>query len=69
MNRYNPIPISRTDVANLVRLLRGCADLIDTYCRKPSQQDKARQCRQQIKKLNKKLKYDNSSPGHNESPD
>jgi hypothetical protein len=68
MNRYKPIPISRTEVTHIVNLLKACSVLVDNYCNRPSEQDKARQCRQQIKKLIKKLDYDNNNSGRSKSP-
>lgn len=46
--------LSRTDTDRLVKLLAACATLIDEYCKKPHQQDKARMCRFFIKKIKKK---------------
>lgn len=40
---------------NLIRLLESCAGLIDKYCPKPCEQDKARQCRKMSKKLKNKI--------------
>lgn len=47
--------LCKTDIQNLIRLLESCAELIDRYCKKPAEQDKARQCRKMSKKLKKKI--------------
>jgi len=47
--------ISKTDVQNLIRILNKSAELIDQYCRKPCELDKARQLRRISKKLIKKI--------------
>lgn len=48
--------ICKTDIQNLTRLLDKSAELIDRYCVKPCEQDKARQCRKMSKKLKNKMK-------------
>ena len=48
--------VCKTDIQNLIRLLDKSAELIDKYCKKPCEQDKARQCRKTSKKLKKKIK-------------
>lgn len=48
--------ICKTDVQTIIRLLDKSAELIDKYCKKPCEQDKARQCRKTSKKLKKKIK-------------
>ena len=45
--------LCKTDIQNLIRLLDKSAELIDKYCKKPCEQDKARQCRKMSKKLQK----------------
>lgn len=47
--------ISKTDVQNLIRILNKSAELIDQYCKKPCELDKARQLRRISKKLIKKI--------------
>lgn len=47
--------LCKTDIKSLIRLLESCAGLIDKYCPKPCEQDKARQCRKMSKKLSKKI--------------
>lgn len=54
--------LCKTDIQNLIRLLEKSAELIDKYCQKPCEQDKARQCR----KMSKKLKRNNSNQVRNE---
>lgn len=44
--------VCKTDVQTIIRLLDKSAELIDKYCKKPCEFDKARQS----KKLSKKLK-------------
>lgn len=46
--------VCKTDVQQLVRLLRQSALLIDRYCQKPSEQDTARRCRIMIRKIERK---------------
>lgn len=46
--------LCKTDIQNLIRLLDKSAELIDKYCLKPCELDKARQCRKMSKKLRKK---------------
>lgn len=48
--------ICNTDIHSLIRLLDKSAELIDKYCKKPCELDKARQCRNLSKKLKKKLR-------------
>ena len=43
-----------TDIQNLIRLLDKSAELIDKYCQKPCEADKARLLRKMCKKLKKK---------------
>lgn len=45
--------LCKTDIQNTIRLLDKSAELIDKYCQKPCEQDKARQCRNMSKKLQK----------------
>ena len=47
--------LCKTDIQNIIRLLDKSADLIDKYCKKPCEQDKARLCRKMSKKLKKKV--------------
>lgn len=49
------IGLCKTDIQNLIRLLEGCAGLIDKYCQKPCESDKARQCKKMSKKLKNKI--------------
>ena len=49
--------LCKTDIQNLIRLLDSCAGLIDKYCQKPCEQDKARQLRKVSKKLKKKITF------------
>lgn len=48
--------ICKTDLKKIIDLLSKGAAIIEKYCSKPCELDKARQNRQLIKKLNKKLK-------------
>lgn len=57
--------LCKTDIQNLIRLLNKSAELIDKYCQKPCEQDKARQC----KKMSKKLKRNNSNLSRYEHKD
>ena len=45
--------ICKTDVQTIIRLLDTSAELIDKYCKKPCEFDKARQLRNMSKKLKK----------------
>lgn len=47
--------LCKTDIQNIIRLLDKSAELIDKYCIKPCEQDKARLCRKLSKKLKNKL--------------
>lgn len=47
--------VCKSDIENIIRLLDNSVELIDKYCRKPCEQDKARQCRKMSKKLSKKI--------------
>lgn len=47
--------LSKSDTDHLLRLLATCAKIIDSRCDKAWEQDKARQCRLFIKKINKRL--------------
>jgi hypothetical protein len=47
--------LSNSDTGNLLRLLSSCAKIIDARCGKAWEQDKARQCRLFIKKINRRL--------------
>lgn len=47
--------LCKTDMENIIRLLDKSAELIDKYCQKPCEQDKARQCRKMSKKLKNKI--------------
>ena len=49
------MPISKTDIRLAIRLLEGCAELVDKYCSKPWEQDMARRARKQSKKLRNKM--------------
>ena len=51
-----------TDLKSIIRLLSRSAILIDGYCVKPREQDVARQCRQMVKKLTRKLDYVKDNP-------
>lgn len=51
--------LCKSDIQSLVRLLERSAELIDKYCSKPCEQDKARQCRKMSKKLKKKIENEN----------
>lgn len=46
--------LCKTDIQNIIRLLDKSAELIDKYCQKPHELDKARRMRLMIKKLKKK---------------
>ena len=46
--------LSNSDTDHLLRLLASCAKIIDASCGKAWEQDKARQCRLFIKKINRK---------------
>lgn len=43
--------LCKTDIQTLIRLLDKSAELIDKYCKKPCELDKARLCRNMSKKL------------------
>lgn len=45
----------KTDIQGIISLLDKSAELIDRHCKKPAEQDKARQCRKMSKKLKKKI--------------
>lgn len=47
--------LCKTDIQNIISLLEKSAELIDKYCKKPCELDKARQCRKMSKKLKNKL--------------
>lgn len=47
--------LCKTDTQKLIHLLDKSAELIDKYCKKPCEQDKARQCRNMSKKIKIKL--------------
>lgn len=47
--------VCKTDVQTIIRLLNKSAELIDKYCKKPCEADKARQARNISKKLIKKI--------------
>ena len=51
--------LCKTDIENIIRLLNKSAELIDKYCKKPHELDKARQLRNMNKKLKKKIKNEN----------
>lgn len=55
--------LCKTDIQNLIRLLDKSAELIDKHCKKPCEQDKARQLRKMSKKLKNKI---NSNQDRNE---
>ena len=50
--------VSKTDIRLAIRLLEGCAELVDKYCSKPWEQDRARRARKLCKKLKKKGEED-----------
>lgn len=52
--------LSNSDTDHLLRLLASCAKIIDASCDKAWEQDKARQCRLFIKKINRKKAYEES---------
>lgn len=43
--------LCKTDIQNIIRLLDKSAELIDKYCKKSCEKDKARLCRKLSKKL------------------
>lgn len=43
--------LCKTDIQTLIRLLDKSAEMIDKYCKKPCELDKARLCRKMSKKL------------------
>lgn len=45
--------LCKTDIQSIVRLLEKGSELIDKYCQKPHELDKARRMRLMIKKLKK----------------
>ena len=47
--------VCKTDVQTIIRLLDKSAELIDRYCKKPCEFDKARQAKKLSKKLKKKI--------------
>lgn len=47
--------VCKTDVQTIIRLLDKSAELIDKYCKKPCEFDKARQAKKLSKKLKKKI--------------
>ncbi len=47
--------LCKTDIQGIISLLDKSAELIDRHCKKPAEQDKARQCRKMSKKLKKKI--------------
>lgn len=51
--------VCKTDVQTIIRLLDKSAELIDKYCKKPCECDKARQCRKISKKLKNKIDNEN----------
>ena len=53
--------ICATDIQTLIRLLDKSAELIDKYCKKPCERDKARQCRKMSKKLKKKTSHEDKN--------
>ena len=52
--------LCKTDIQNLIRLLEKSAGLIDKYCKKPCEQDKARLCRKMSRKLKSKYNENNN---------
>lgn len=54
--------LCKTDLQNLIRLLDKNAELIDKYCKRPCELDKARQCRKMSKKLKKNDDRQNKHP-------
>lgn len=59
--------LCKTDIQNLIRLLDKSAELIDKYCMKPCEQDKARLLRKMSKKLKQKMNINKNGHGRNES--
>lgn len=53
--------VCKSDIENIIRLLEKSADLINKYCPKPCEQDKARQCRKLINKLKKLEHYESNN--------
>lgn len=51
--------LCKTDIQNIISLLDKSAELIDRHCKKPAEQDKARQCRKMSKKLKKRIENEN----------
>jgi hypothetical protein len=47
--------VCKTDVQTVIRLLDKSAELINEYCKKPCELDKARQAKRLSKKLKKKI--------------
>jgi len=47
--------VCKTDVQTVIRLLDKSAELINEYCKKPCELDKARQAKKLSKKLKKKI--------------
>lgn len=47
--------LCKTDINTLISLLESGAELIDTYCKKPWEQNKARLMRNMSKKLRRKF--------------
>lgn len=46
--------LCKTDIQNIIRLLEKGSELIDKYCQKPHELDKARRMRLMIKKIKNK---------------
>lgn len=57
--------LCKTDIQNIISLLEKSAELIDKYCKKPCELDKARLCRKLSNKLKKKIENEN----HNQQTD
>lgn len=51
--------LCKTDIQNLIRLLEKSAELIDKYCQKPCEQDKARLCKKMSKKFKNRVENEN----------
>ena len=51
---WGDMGLCKTDIQNIIRLLEKGSELIDKYCQKPHELDKARRMRLMIKKLKNK---------------
>ena len=52
---FKTMEVCKTDMQTSIRLLDKSAELIDKYCKKPCEFDKARQAKKLSKKLKKKI--------------